>query len=198
MRAILAALSLCVPLILCAANAEGAPRSKVKIVPTAEFDRHHTNGPWATAPSQSSGFLTKQGGAAKRSERQPRSVSRPRHQRRDDLRRPVSFASNIVAPAHYIAGRLVCAINVNAALAERGIQGTGSPRAKSFLGWGSSSGPVPGAVAVYNRGRNRMSGHVAIVSRVEGGKVYVLNPTRRGWIEHVYRKPAIAYRVASL
>lgn len=100
----------------------------------------------------------------------------------------------IVAPGRYIAGRLVCAVNVNAELARRGIRGTGSALAKSFLSWGRPSAPVPGAVAVYNRGKSKVKGHVAIVSRVVGSTVYVLNPGRGGWREVVYPRPAIAYR----
>ena len=98
-------------------------------------------------------------------------------------------------PARYIAGRLICAVNVNAALAERGIRGTGSAMAKSFLRWGQSSAPVPGAVAVSSRGRR--GGHVAIVSRVEGGRVYVWNPSSRGrgWQEVACRHRAIDFRI---
>ena len=97
-------------------------------------------------------------------------------------------------PSRYIAGRLVCAVNVNAELARRGISGTGSALAKSFLRWGMASGAIPGAVAVYER----RGGHVAIVSRVVGGRVYVWNPSsrHRGWREVEYRRRAIAYRVA--
>lgn len=98
-------------------------------------------------------------------------------------------------PARYIAGRLVCAVNVNAELARRGVRGTGSALAKSFLRWGRASRPVAGAVAVYGR---RGGGHVAIVSRVAGGRVYVWNPSsrHRAWREVEYRRRAIAYRVA--
>ena len=103
-------------------------------------------------------------------------------------------ADRITRPGLYVAGRLRCAVNVNAALAERGISGTGSALAKSFLGWGRSSGPVPGAVVVSSR---RGGGHVAIVSRIEGGQVYVWNPSPRGrgWQELAYRHRAISYRV---
>jgi hypothetical protein len=103
-------------------------------------------------------------------------------------------AERVARPARYIAGRLICAINVNNALAERGIRGTGSALAKSFLGWGRASAPVPGAVAVSGR---RGGGHVAIVSRVEGNQVYVWNPSPRGrgWQEVAYRHRAISYRV---
>jgi hypothetical protein len=98
-------------------------------------------------------------------------------------------------PSRFIAGRLICAVNVNAALAERGIRGTGSAWAKSFLSWGiSAGGPVPGAVIVSSR---RGGGHVAIVSRVEGGVVYAWNATggQRGWREIPYRHPVLDYRV---
>ena len=79
-------------------------------------------------------------------------------------------ADRVARPARYIAGRLICAVNVGSALAERGIKGTGSALALSYLRWGQASGPVPGAVVVSAR---RGGGHVAIVSRVEGGQVYV-------------------------
>jgi hypothetical protein len=104
-------------------------------------------------------------------------------------------AATLRRPARYIAGRLVCAINVNAELARRGIRGTGSALAESFLHWGRPSRPVAGAVAVYGR---RGGGHVAIVSRVVGGRVYVWNPSSRAhrWREVEYRGRAIAYRVA--
>jgi hypothetical protein len=114
---------------------------------------------------------------------------------RDEM--PFGGMVSIAKPARYIAGRLICAINVNSALAERGIVGTGSALAKSFLSWGRSSPPVPGAIAVSSRGRR--GGHVAIVSRVEGGRVYVWNPSPRGrgWQEQAYRHRAIDYRVPS-
>jgi hypothetical protein len=93
-----------------------------------------------------------------------------------------------------IAGRLICAVNVGAALAERGIRGTGSALALSYLRWGRASPPVPGAVAVSAR---RGGGHVAIVSRVEGSQIYVWNPSPRGrgWQEVAYRHRAISFRV---
>jgi hypothetical protein len=62
-----------------------------------------------------------------------------------------SIAYTIAKPLRFIAGRLVCAINVGAALAERGIKGTGSALARSYDGWGNASPPVPGAVAVTDR-----------------------------------------------
>ena len=101
----------------------------------------------------------------------------------------------ISRPARYIGGRLVCALNVGAALAERGIRGTGSALAKSYDHWGHRSAPVPGAVAVSDR---RGGGHVAIVSRVEGGRVFVWNATggHRGWSEREYTNRHARYRVA--
>lgn len=110
--------------------------------------------------------------------------------RRDPARAVGDF---LAVPARFIAGRLACARNVNAALAARGIRGTGSALAKSFLRWGRASGPVPGAVAVYNR---RGGGHVAIVAKVVNGKPWVWNPGRRGWRLVAYPRQAIAYRVA--
>ena len=106
-----------------------------------------------------------------------------------------SWQESVGRPTRFIAGRLVCAINVNAALAERGIRGTGSAWAKSFLTWGrSAGGPVPGAVIVSSR---KGGGHVAIVSRVEGGVVYAWNATggQRGWREIPYRHAVLDYRV---
>lgn len=98
-------------------------------------------------------------------------------------------------PLRFIAGRLICAINVNSALAERGIKGTGSALAHSFDRWGHASPPVPGAVAVSDR---RGGGHVAIVSRVAGSRVFVWNATggHRGWSEIEYTHKHARYRVA--
>ena len=103
-------------------------------------------------------------------------------------------ADRVARPGRYIAGRLICAVNVGAALAERGIRGTGSALALSYLRWGRASPPVPGAVAVSAR---RGGGHVSIVSRIEGGQVYVWNPSPRGrgWQEVAYRHRAISFRV---
>lgn len=100
-------------------------------------------------------------------------------------------------PSGFIRGRLVCARNVNAALAARGIRGTGSAYAKSFLSWGRGSGPQPGAVAVFSRGRR--GGHVAIVHEVKSdGTVIYLNPSsrRQAWQVGPYNRRPIAFRVA--
>jgi hypothetical protein len=106
--------------------------------------------------------------------------------------------SSLGAPARFIAGRLTCAINVNAALAERGIRGTGSAMAKSFLSWGRPTGPVPGAVAVFHRGAPRApTGHVAIVASVSSGEVMIWNPTPHGWRLMPQHRRAISYRIPS-
>ena len=106
-----------------------------------------------------------------------------------------SFSSSISRPTRYIGGHLICAVNVGSALAERGIKGTGSAAALSYLHWGrSAGGPVPGAVIVSSR---RGGGHVALVSRVVNGVVMAWNATggQRGWREIPYRHPVLDYRV---
>lgn len=110
-------------------------------------------------------------------------------------------ASGVSSFAHYsgfISGRLICAVNVNAYLASRGIRGTGSALAKSFLRWGRPSGPVTDAVAVFSRGRG---GHVAIVDHVEpNGTVIYKNPSarRQKWVVGPYHRRPLQFRVASL
>lgn len=112
--------------------------------------------------------------------------------------RPVkasSFAASM--PGRFVAGRLKCAVNIGVALAELGIKGTGSAWAKSYLHWGRASGPVPGAVAVFSRGKR--GGHVAIVHDVRpDGTVIYLNPSsrRQAWQVGPYGKRPIAFRVA--
>lgn len=102
----------------------------------------------------------------------------------------------IKKPATYIAGRLICALNVNAALAEHGISGPGGADSKAFRTWGRPSSPKPLAVAFnYRRG----GGHVSIVSHVdEQGRVWVWNPSPRGrgWQLRINRY-ASTYRAAS-
>lgn len=112
------------------------------------------------------------------------------------FRREVGRAVQTVR-GHFIRGRLVCAANVGQELARRGIKGTGSRLAKSYLSWGRASPPVPGAVAVFDRGRR--GGHVAIVHKVlPNGTVIYLNPSsrRQAWVIGPYRKRPIAFRVA--
>lgn len=99
------------------------------------------------------------------------------------------------APIRFIRGKLSCALNVNSALAERGIRGTGSAMARSFLSWGRPSAPVPGAVA-YTRCCGP-TGHVAVVDHLDRhGRPVVWNPSRRGWRLMVLRRPAL-FRAAS-
>lgn len=101
-----------------------------------------------------------------------------------------------VVGGHFIRGRLTCAANVGAELARRGIRGTGSRLAKSYLTWGRASGPVPGAVAVFGR---LGGGHTAIVHSVtSSGRVIYLNPSsrRQAWVIGPYGRRPIAYRVA--
>lgn len=97
----------------------------------------------------------------------------------------------------FVRGRLICAVNVGRALAARGLRGTGSALAKSYLSWGRASGPVAGAVAVFSRGRG---GHVAIVHSVmPNGTVIYLNPSsrRQAWTIGPYRRRPIAFRSAA-
>lgn len=99
--------------------------------------------------------------------------------------------------ASFIRGRLVCARNIGAELARRGLQGTGSALAKSYLSWGRPSGPVRGAIAVFSRGKR--GGHVAIVDSVRpDGTVIYLNPSsrRQAWQVGPYNRRPIAFRVA--
>lgn len=105
-------------------------------------------------------------------------------------------SSFVLKSLPFVFGRLVCAVNVNLALKAQGIKGTNSKLARDFLKWGRESPPVPGAVAIYARGKNPRNGHVAIVSRIQNGKVYVMNPGKRGWKEIIYPKRALGYRVA--
>ena len=97
-------------------------------------------------------------------------------------------------PIGFVGGALNCARSVNAELRARGVKGTGSAAAASFRHWGHASGPHPGAVAVY--GCCGPTGHVAIVSKVVNGKVFVWNPSPRGWREIPQRMRPIGYRAA--
>jgi uncharacterized protein (TIGR02594 family) len=89
---------------------------------------------------------------------------------------------------------LWCARFINDRLARAGKRGTGSDMAKSFLKLPRTSAR-PGAIAVYNRGRNPKNGHAAIVEKVEGGRVTLISPNCRGGVCR-YSKPigsAVAY-----
>lgn len=104
-----------------------------------------------------------------------------------------AYQSTIGQPVAFVGGRLNCARAVNAHLEASGRRGTGSATARSFAGWGTPSGPVPGAVARY--GCCGPTGHVAIVSHVdEAGSVWVWNPSPHGWrLVRQWRRP-IEYR----
>jgi len=83
----------------------------------------------------------------------------------------------------FTRGHLRCAAKRGAELARRGIRGTGSARAKSYLHLGRASGPVAGAVAVFNRGGRK--GRVAIVHYVEpDATVIYLNLSSRRQAGH--------------
>ncbi len=103
------------------------------------------------------------------------------------------ISGGISRPSMWVPGRLSCARNVNAWLTSQGRAGTGSDMALSFLGYGSPSSAVPGALVVTSRGRRgRGRGHVSIVSRVEGGQVYAWTSTG-GWHEYAVRGGVYRY-----
>lgn len=94
----------------------------------------------------------------------------------------VSHSDDVVGaiskPARYVGGRLICAINVGLALAERGLKGTGSALAASYRSWGhATANPKAGDVAFNWR---KGGGHVSIVAKVTNGTVYVWNPSPHG------------------
>jgi uncharacterized protein (TIGR02594 family) len=97
-----------------------------------------------------------------------------------------------------------CAAYVNMALDDLGIQGTESNLAKSFKTIGRSlDAPVPGAIAVFNRGNpNSIFGHVGVVSRVNPGTgtmdIIGGNQKNRVTTETRPIADAIAFRDASL
>lgn len=168
------------------------PRVRPTEAPEGDEDEAATNAVWNRLAASLRPVATDVSAVARAQEPEP-----PRLSLVGGFIREIGRAMGAFAPPRrFIHGPLTCAANVNSALAEKGITGTGSRMAKSFLHWGRASRPVPGAVAVYNRGRNPKTGHVAIVARVERGLVLVWNPGRRGWRLIAYRKPAIAYRIA--
>ncbi len=130
----------------------------------------------------------------------PRQKGAPVPRPRPGTVAPLTMAEGVTREVGraFIRGRLICAANVGQELARRGIKGTGSRLAKSYLGWGRASPPVPGAVAVFNRGGR--GGHVAIVHSVRpDGTVIYLNPSarRQAWVVGPYGRRPIAFRVAS-
>lgn len=70
-----------------------------------------------------------------------------------------------------------CAAFVGAKLAEVGLVGTGSLRARSYEKWGNTvdlSDARRGDIVVLKRGNSTWQGHVGFFDRVENGKVYLL------------------------
>jgi len=63
-----------------------------------------------------------------------------------------------------------CASFVNWVLKQHGIEGTNSPRARSFTVWGESGGPRQGNIVVFSRGSNPKKGHVGFVHSVNRGR----------------------------
>ncbi len=115
---------------------------------------------------------------------------------RRGVERAAAVVGAIAQPSRYISGSLICARNVNAALEERGVKGTGSALARSFLSWGHSTTAHAGAVAFNWR---RGGGHVSIVAKVDSdGTVWVWNPSPRGRGWQLRRNPyASVYRSAA-
>lgn len=90
-----------------------------------------------------------------------------------------------------------CSAFVNWCLAQAGIEGTGSPMARSFLGWGAPlDHPLPGCVVVLKRGRAPF-GHVAFFVRwVKPGLIEVLGGNQSDEVRlSVYRdSDVLGYR----
>lgn len=65
-----------------------------------------------------------------------------------------------------------CSAFANFCVISAGMKGTMSLAARSWLQWGRSCDPKPGAIGVWPRGSSQWQGHVAIVERVlADGKV---------------------------
>lgn len=70
-----------------------------------------------------------------------------------------------------------CAAAVNSSLSQAGMQGTGSPMARSFMKWGQGTDtPQPGDIAVFSRGDPKSaSGHVGFFQGYDdAGNIKVL------------------------
>lgn len=68
-----------------------------------------------------------------------------------------------------------CAAFVGAMLARSSREPSGSLLAKSYLDWGAKlAEPIPGAIAVFSRGKHSWQGHVAIVESVGKNTVTVI------------------------
>lgn len=192
----LAALALVCTIVSAEARHRSPNPAYASCIPTGDVMRPCAYQPNFLAGVRSINITLKRGHATAEA-RPARRAVRVAHRAVSNYGAPTpSLGYSVARPARYIAGRLVCAINVGAALAERGIRGTGSALAHSYDRWGHASDPTPGAVAVTDR---RGGGHVAIVSRVEGSRVFVWNPGSRGrgWAEIEYTNRHARYRVAS-
>lgn len=68
-----------------------------------------------------------------------------------------------------------CSSFVNWCVGQAGIKGTNSAAARSWLKWEHSlQQPVPGCIAVFRRGNNNTSGHVAFFLEKRGSGILVL------------------------
>ena len=73
-----------------------------------------------------------------------------------------------------------CAAFVGACLKDAGLPNTGSLLARSYLTYGTElSEPKPGAIAVFKRGSDPTSGHVAFVTGWGDGKIRVIGGNQR-------------------
>lgn len=120
-----------------------------------------------------------------------------RHIRRGVERVTETVTAAIAQPSRYISGRLICALNVNSALAERGIKGPGGASSIAFRSWGSRTHhPKPGDVAFNWRSGG---GHVSMVAKVDAdGTVWVWNPSPKGRGWQLRRNPYRSeYRTAA-
>jgi len=68
-----------------------------------------------------------------------------------------------------------CAAFVNWCLEQAGMVGTKMPNAKSYLNWGYNINvPLPGAVVVFDRGKQKWQGHVGFFLDETPSYVYLL------------------------
>jgi len=80
-----------------------------------------------------------------------------------------------------------CSSFVNWCFAQVGITGTRSAAAKSWLKWGKKiDHPVPGAVAIWDRGV--WKGHVGIVSVVDDDGFFSVEGNKSNAVREVYHK----------
>ena len=80
-----------------------------------------------------------------------------------------------------------CASFVNWVLQQHGIEGTSSPRARSFLDWGKGGIGAEhsfqqGDIAVFSRGPNPAKGHVGFIHRVNVDTITVLGGNQNNMV----------------